>query len=265
MNLKNRIALVTGAGQSTEYKELIGIGQASALILAEAGAFVYVNDVSQKAAAATVSLIRQKGFQAEEVVADVSDENQIKHLMDYVKEHHGRLDILVHCAAIQMPVKLFELTERQWKRVFDVNLFGTFCVCRAAAAIMINQKEQYGNSRGKIVNLTSIHDTHPREDKYDYDASKAGITSLTRELALTLAPNHINVNAIAPGAIRTPMNKEFLTDPKKQVDAVKKIPWGRLGESEEVARLVLFLSSDESDYLTGCVIPVDGGRSLYNG
>lgn len=263
MNLKNRIALVTGAGQSMDCKEFIGIGQASALLLAEAGAFVYVNDVRQEAAAATVSLIRQKGFQAEEAVADVSNEDQIKHLMDYVKEQHGRLDVLVHCAAIQIPVDLFELTESQWKRVFDVNLFGTFCVCRAAAAIMIDQEERYGNSRGKIVNLTSIHDTHPRKGKYDYDASKAGITCLTRELALNLAPNHINVNAIAPGAIRTPMNQEYLTNPQTQVDAIKKIPWGRLGESEEVARLVLFLSSDESDYLTGCVIPVDGGRSLY--
>jgi len=261
LNFETKVALVTGAGQSIAGSHLSGIGQAVALNLAKAGAYIFVNDWNADAAERTVKMIISQGGQAESVVADVSDENQIIATVDRIQAQHVRIDILVHCAAVQYPVSLFDLQADQWRRVLDHNLFGTFCVARAVAKVMKTQNADEDRSRGKIVLLTSIHDARPRVGKFDYDAAKAGVSQLTRELALALAPDHINVNAIAPGAICTPMNI-ILEQDGVDKEAIKKIPWGRMGQSDEVAKLAMFLLSDDADYITGSVIPIDGGRSL---
>jgi glucose 1-dehydrogenase len=257
MHLNEKVSLITGGG--------MGIGRAIALLFAQAGSVVYVVDNNEEAAQQTVEIIRSQGGQAFPFVVDVTSERCVNAALNEILRSQDRIDILVHCAAVQYAKDFYELTARQWKKVINVNLFGTFCVCRAVAARMEKQDMKTGDNRGKIITLSSIHDIKPRLGKFDYDAAKAGVAQFTRELALLLAPLKINVNAISPGAIRTPMNQNLETDLNARTATVAKIPWGRMGEADEVAQLALFLASDLSGYITGCIIPIDGGRSLYNG
>lgn len=257
MILKDKTSLVTGAGN--------GIGRAVAVRLAKEGSTVYVNDVSLEAATSTSDLINEMGLDAVPVASDVSDSIGVKAMVDRIAAERPGLDILVHCAAIQTEAAFFDIKIEEWKKIIDVNLNGTFNICQACARVMKENEVEEGRSRGKIVTMSSIHDVIPRLNKFHYDASKGGVAIFTKELALALAPYRINVNSIAPGAIETPMNRNVLSDETVKKHVESRIPWGRMGYSEEVADLALFLVSGSAEYITGDIIRIDGGRSLFNG
>lgn len=258
IDLADKVCLVTGAG--------LGIGRETAIQLALAGCHVCFCDISARYAEEALSDLNalKPGCSAWAAIADVADPQAVDFMMADLTRRHGRLDVLVHCAAIQEEHEFFDITPDGWRRIIDVNLTGTLIVCQAAARLM---REQFDGikSAGKIINLTSIHDQMPRKNKYAYDASKAGISALTREMALALADWRINVNAIAPGVIDTPMNQVLRDDPRAMASAVARVPHGRAGSPSDVARLALFLASAAADYITGAIIPVDGGRSLFSG
>ncbi|MDQ4077400.1 MAG: beta-ketoacyl-ACP reductase [Chloroflexota bacterium] len=253
MHLKDRVALITGAGR--------GIGQATALRFAAEGARVAVNDVDQEAAQETVSAIQQAGGEAFVAPADITDRSQVEAMVDRIVERWDRLDILINNAGINrdaLTVRIKDdnvrkLGERDWDAVIDVNLKGSFLCAQAAAVPMIRQ------SYGKIVNTASVA-ALGNIGQANYSASKGGIVSLTRTLALELARYNINVNAIAPGGVKTRMTAGI---PEKIMDnLLQSIPFRRLAEPEEIASLHLFLASDEANYITGQVIFIDGGVSV---
>lgn len=248
MKLKGKISLVTGAGQ--------GIGRAIALIFAKEGASVIVNDIDLDKAAAVAEEINASGGRAIPVKADVSQSEEVSNMVAEALKHFGRIDILVNNAGIQTDSPFLDLSEEEWQRVIDVNLKGVFLCSQTVA------KEMVKHRKGKIINISSIHQSIPRRNRAHYDASKAGIEILTKDMALELASYKINVNCIAPGAIATPMNKDILDSPEGIAEMNSKIPWGRMGKPEEVAQVALFLASDEADYIIGSTIYIDGGLSL---
>ncbi len=253
MRLKDRIALITGAGQ--------GIGRATAMRFAAEGARVAVNDVDQGAGEQTVAAIAQAGGEALFVPADVTDRAQVEAMVQTIIERWGRLDILINNAGITrdaLTVRLKDdeiqkMDEAAWDAVLTVNLKGTFLCAQAAAVPMIRQ------NYGKIVNTASVG-MCGNIGQANYSASKAGVVGLTRTLALELARYNINVNCIAPGGVKTRMTAAI---PEKIMDGLlQRIPFRRLAEPEEVAALHLFLASDESAYITGQVIFIDGGLTV---
>jgi len=253
MRLKDRVALITGAGQ--------GIGRATALRFATEGARVAVNDVDQDAAKEAVAAIQQAGGEAFFAAADVTDRVQVQAVVDQIVEQWGRLDILINNAGITRDAltvrikddEVQKMDEAAWDAVLNVNLKGPFLCAQAAALPMIRQ--QYG----KIVNTASVG-MCGNIGQANYSASKAGIVGLTRTLALELARYNINVNCIAPGGVKTRMAAAI---PEKILEGlVQRIPFRRLAEPEEVAALHLFLASDESAYITGQVVFIDGGLTV---
>ncbi len=244
-----KTAIVTGGAK--------GIGRKVAEKLLADGYNIVIADSDDTAAESLAADLRPHAIaRLLPVHTDVSEEASVAEMVRQTIAEFGSIDVLVHCAAIQKPLAFEDLTYEEWKRVIDVNLNGTFLCCKYVSAEMIKNKS------GKIVNLTSIHDSLPRLNKFNYDASKAGVSIFTKELALQLAPYRINVNAVAPGAIKTPMNDSILSDADEQKIVEERIPWKRMGEAEEVAELVSFLVSAKSDYITGAIIAIDGGRSL---
>ncbi|HEX2946825.1 MAG TPA: SDR family NAD(P)-dependent oxidoreductase [Clostridia bacterium] len=248
MKLKNKISIVTGAGK--------GIGREIAIMFAKEGSRVVVNDIDPDCAKDAAEEICRLGFEAFPVCADVSDESEVNEMFSEVIKKYNGIDILVNNAGIQLVTPFLQMQADEWKKVMDVNLLGTFLCSKAAAPHMIKQ------NGGKIVNLSSIHYFRPRLNKFHYDASKAGVAIFTEELALELAKYKINVNCIAPGAIETPMNSDILASKESIRQVVSRIPWGRMGKTEDIAKLALFLVSDDSEYITGSIINIDGGRSL---
>ncbi|MDY6866047.1 MAG: glucose 1-dehydrogenase [Halobacteriota archaeon] len=248
MKLKDKISIVTGAGQ--------GIGKDISLTFAKEGSYVIVNDLDLDKATVVAEEISASGGVAVPVKADVSQSKEVCNMVAEVINKFGRIDILVNNAGIQTDTPFLELSEEEWQRIIDVNLKGTFLFTQIVAREMVRQR------KGKIINISSIHQSTPRFNKAHYDASKAGIAMLTKDVALELAPYKINVNCIAPGIIATPMNKDILNSPEKMAETNSKIPWKRIGEPEEVAKVALFLASDESNYITGTTICIDGGLSL---
>lgn len=248
MRLINKVSLVTGAGK--------GIGKSIALTLANEGSCVVINDINLDDANAVVREIIDCGGKSISIKADVSQSREIKSMVMESIKNFGRIDILVNNAGIQTIIPFLELSEEDWQRVIDVNLKGTFLCSQIVAKEMVKQ------GKGKIVNISSIHHSIPRFNKIHYDVSKAGITMLTKDMALELSKYKINVNSVAPGAIMTPMNKDIIESRVKIAEIESKIPWKRMGKPEEVAQAVLYLVSDESDYVTGSTINVDGGSSL---
>jgi NAD(P)-dependent dehydrogenase (short-subunit alcohol dehydrogenase family) len=247
--LKGKIAIVTGAGQ--------GIGKAISLELAKEGAKVVVSDINPKGIDDTVKEIKKSGAQAIGIRTDVAITEEVEKMVKETVEKFKTVDILVNNAGIFPFAPLLEMTDEQWNRVLDVNLKGCFNCTRAVAPIMVKKK------RGKIVNIASIAAIVGFPNLVHYCASKGGVLGLTRAVALELAP-HINVNAIAPGYIRTPGTEATTKyiDEETAKRFIENSPLKRMGEPEDIAKAVVFLVSDDSDYITGETLVIDGGWTV---
>jgi len=251
MLLPGKVAVVTGAGR--------GMGRAIALVLAREGANVVVN--SQSETCETVANeIKALGGQAIPVKADVSKFDEVKKMIDLAIENFGKIDILVNNAGIFIGLApLFEIKEEDWNRVFDVNLKGVFYCCKAVIPYMMKRRS------GKIINISSIDPMRgagfPMGGAH-YAASKAGVIAITKCLARELGPYGICVNSVAPGEIETDLSRGELDTPEKRAEFERQIPLGRIGQPEDVAKVVVFLASDLADYITGEIIKCDGGWQL---
>lgn len=258
-DLRHQTALVTGGSS--------GIGYATALRLAAANAAVVINHLPKEkdAADAAVEKIAACGGQAMAIAADVSDEAQVEEMYTKAVERFGSLHILVNNAGIPGDSAFEDMSLDEWSRVLDVNLTGQFLCARAAIRIFLSRGMQPEISRalGKIICISSVHQRIPWALHANYVASKGGVTLLMQTLAQEFADRKIRLNGIAPGAIRTPVNKSVWEDENQLAELMKRIPYDRIGEPEDIANTVLWLASDMSDYITGATIYVDGGMSLY--
>jgi 3-oxoacyl-[acyl-carrier protein] reductase len=244
MKFKNKVVLVTGSSR--------GIGRATAIEFAKEGAKVIVNYYnSKKEADSVVNVIKKLGSEAIAIKCDVSDEKQVKQMFDEVIKRFDRLDILVNNTGIVFDVPFFKRTMEQWRRTLEVNLTGVYICSKYAAQSMLKR------GGGHIINISSTNGINTyNPNSVDYSAAKAGVINLTKTMAIELAPN-ILVNCVAPGWIETEMNENL---PKNYIEKeTEKIYLRRFGKPEEIAKVVLFLASDDSSYLTGSVIVVDGG------
>jgi len=247
MEFEGRVALVTGAAS--------GIGRACAAELARGGADLAVVDVAGEVALAQAeNFLREWGGRVVSFRADVSDHARAGVVVEETLARLGRLDILVNAAGIASDAPLWEMSEEQWQRVMDVNLKGAFNYTQAAARVFRQRRA------GKIVNIASIEAERGRFGLSNYAASKAGLVALTRSAAAELGRYNVNVNAVAPGFVRTPL-VERLTDALKE-EAARASAFGRLGEPEDVAHAVAFLCSERARHITGAVLRVDGGQLL---
>lgn len=251
-------ALVTGASS--------GIGRAVALALGAAGADVGVNHVTRREDAdAVADEIRKSGTAAVALEADVSNEEQVVAMFHTAVEHFGRLDILVANAGVQRDAPFADMTLADWNTVIAINLTGQFLCCREAVRTMSRQGVTAGLSKaaGKIICMSSVHERIPWAGHVNYAASKGGVMMLMQSLAQEVAPLKIRVNSIAPGAIRTPINAPAWSSPQALAGLLTLIPYGRIGEPEDVARAAVWLASDDADYVTGATLFIDGGMTLY--
>lgn len=251
LNLHAKRALVTGANS--------GIGEATALMLADAGADVMVNYVDgTQAAEAVAAAVMAKGKRSAAVRADISDAGQVASMVARMVQDWGGIDILVNNAGIDGKAALsWDADVDAWRKVIEVNLLGTFLCSREALRHMVPQKA------GVIVNMSSVHEIIPWSGYSAYAASKAAVSMLTKTLAQEAAPFNVRVLALAPGAVRTPINRNVWADAAGLADLNKKIPMGRLGEPDEVARMVAVLASGFASYATGTTVFVDGGMTDY--
>lgn len=248
MKLKNKVAVITGARR--------GMGRTHALLLAKEGAKVVVSDISLEDCQKVVREIKKDGGEAIAVKCDVSQKKDVDEMVKKTIKSFGKIDILVNNAGILQFKPFLELTEQDWDRILGVNLKGYFLCAQACAKEMIKQKS------GVIVNIASIAMGGMGvgfPNIVHYSASKGGIVAMTEALALEMAPYNIRVNAIAPGAIDTPMSAPSKEDEKTMEVTLARIPMHRMGKPEEVSKTVLFLVSNESSYITGSVVVVDGG------
>lgn len=243
--LKDKIAIVTGAGS--------GIGRAIAIEFAKEGAKVVASDINEDTAQETVKLITEKDGEAIAIKTDVSNKEDIDAMVKKAINEFGGLDILVNNAGVALMADLANTTDEIWQKTIDVDLKGVFLGIRAAAPEM----EKRG--KGKIINTASIAGKIGFPGITAYCAAKGGVVNLTRETALDLATKKINVNAIAPGVIKTNMTVDILKDPKQAEGMLAQTPLGRFGEPEDIAHLAVYLASDESDFMTGQTIAIDGG------
>ncbi len=256
--LQGQRAIVTGASS--------GIGEAVARALAAAGAKTVVNYHSKDGAAdAIVSEIVAAGGEAIAVQADISDEQQVRHLFQSAIDAWGSVDILVNNAGIQVDAAFVDMTLAQWQKVIDVNLTGQFLCAREATREFLRRGVQKALScaAGKIIFISSVHEVIPWAGHVNYAASKGGVGMLMRTIAQELAAQRIRVNSIAPGAIRTPINRVAWETSAAADNLLEMIPYGRIGVPEDIGKAALWLASDASDYVTGETLYVDGGMMLY--
>lgn len=251
ISLGGKRALVTGANS--------GIGAAVARALASAGAGVALNYVAQpEAAAELVATIGGGGGQAWAFEADVSDPRQVAAMFEAVDRRWDGIDILVNNAGVDGPRAVaWESDPAEWLRVIRVDLLGAFHCAREALRRMVARRS------GVVLNLTSVHEKIAWSGYSAYTAAKAGLSMLTKTLAQEAAPHGVRVVALAPGAIRTSINRAAWSDPAGLADLLGKIPMGRMGEPEEIARVAVFLVSDAASYLTGSTVYVDGAMTDY--
>jgi len=258
--LAGQKALITGANS--------GIGRGVALKLGEAGADVVVNYVDDEAAAeAVVAAIREAGADAIAIKADVSSESEVAAMFEQAIGHFGTVDILVNNAGLQRDAGFPEMTLEQWRKVLDVNLTGQFLCARRAVTEFLRRGvvPSVSCAAGKIICISSVHQEIPWAGHVNYATSKGGIKLLMQTLAQELAPHRIRVNGIAPGAIRTPINTSAWSTPEAYAKLMTLIPYGRIGEPEDIARAAVWLASDHADYVVGTTLFVDGGMTLYPG
>lgn len=252
MRLKDKVALITGSGS--------GIGRATAILFAKEGAKVAVADYVRNAGEETVEIIKNAGGEAFFISVDVSNANDVQKMIEETVNHYGKLDILFNNAGINIPAPITETTEELWDKIMNINLKGVFLGCKYAVPVM---KKQGG---GVIINTASIFAFAGFVNDSAYCASKGGVYAFTRALALEVAPFNIRVNCICPGTTLTPLVQgvwKKLGKPEERASAtIQQIPLGRLGKPEDMANAALFLASDESSFVTGAAIIVDGGFTV---
>lgn len=258
--LTGQKALVTGANS--------GIGQGVAIGLGQAGADVVVNYVSgDEAANAVVDQIRRSGAKAFAHKADVSSEDQVADMFKHMVQEFGTIDILVNNAGLQRDAAFREMTLERWNTVLGVNLTGQFLCAREAIREFLRRGivPSVSCAAGKIICMSSVHQEIPWGGHANYATSKGGIKLMMESLAQEVAPHRIRVNAIAPGAIRTPINTVAWQTPEAYAQLMTLVPYGRIGEPEDIARAAVWLASDHSDYVVGTTLFIDGGMTLYPG
>lgn len=245
MLLKNKVAIITGAKQ--------GIGFGIALAFAKEGCNVVISDIAQADCEKAAKKLEKFGVKTLAIACDVSKKTEVDNLINKTVNKFGKLDILVNNAGIFPFVPFLEMTEVDWDKVIDINLKSIFLCSKTA----INKMK----AGGKIVNISSIASLVGFEGLVHYCASKGGVNSMIRALALELADKKINVNAVAPGAIETPGATKSMTDDAKKA-SIATIPWKKMGTPDDIAQATLFLASDKANYITGQVLVVDGGWTL---
>lgn len=252
--LEGKVAIVTGSDS--------GIGQATAVELAKEGADVVITyHRDEGGAEETKRQVEAQGRRAIVVKIDVRSHDEVRELFRATEEQLGTPYILVNNAAVNASGKtVAEMSDDDWDLELKTNLYGPFYCCKE----FIRARAGSGG-RGKIINMSSVHEEIPMPGAAGYDASKAGLKGLTRTLALELADQHINVNNIAPGMILTPMNIEAIRDPNQREQQESHIPWRRAGEPWEVAKLAVYLASEDADYVTGQTFTIDGGLTVNVG
>ncbi len=261
LGLTDQVAIVTGASS--------GLGRACALALGQAGATVVVNHLPRSAreAGAVVAAIEQEGGSALAVTADISQEDEVEALFEVARREFGTVHILINNAGIQDGAPFQDMTLAQWRRVIDINLTGQFLCARAAVREFLRRgmQPEISCALGKIICMSSVHQTIPWAFETNYAASKGGVMLLMQSLAQELSHQNIRVNAIAPGAIQTPINRAAWETEESLAELLKLIPYGRIGDPADVAQAALWLASDLSDYVIGTTLFVDGGMALYPG
>ncbi len=248
MRLQDKVAIVTGAAR--------GIGKAIAQGFAREGARVIVADILGEQAEQTAAEMRAAGGAAIAAAVDLADLAIHESLVNTACEQFGRLDILVNNAAIEPRAAFLNATPEEWEQTLNVNLRAPYFLSQRAAHAMLR------TGGGRVINLASTHEIRPLRNISMYSISKGGLMMLTKSLALELAEHRINVNAIAPGAILTELNRAVLEDDAYRDKATAKIPQGRIGATSDLIGAAIFLASDEADYVTGTTIYVDGGLLL---
>ena len=258
--LKGQSALVTGASS--------GIGKAVAIALANDGATVVVNYSSHPERGQEVAdEIKANGGTAIVYQADVSKEKEVQAMFQAMYKEFGTIDILINNAGLQKDSSFVDMTLSDWQKVIDVNLTGQFLCGREAAREFLKRGvvPEKSVAAGKIICMSSVHEVIPWSGHVNYATSKGGIMLLMKSMAQELAPQKIRVNSIAPGAIQTPINKDAWETPEALDKLLTLIPYKRIGQPEDIGKVAVWLASDESDYITGATIFVDGGMTLYPG
>jgi glucose 1-dehydrogenase len=258
LDLAGQAAIVTGASS--------GIGAAVAVGLARAGARVVVNYRGEREGAdKTAAAVREAGSEALIIHADVSKEDEVEAMFAEAKRAFGTIHILVANAGLQRDAPSESLSLNDWRTVIDVNLTGQFLCCRAAIREFLARGPQPAISRatGKIICMSSVHERIMWAGHVNYAASKGGVMLMMQSLAQEFADRGIRINSIAPGAIKTPINRPAWETPEALEKLLKLIPYGRIGEPEDIANAAIWLASDHSDYVTGTTLFVDGGMTLY--
>ena len=256
--LHGQKALVTGASS--------GIGLAIAVALGHAGADVVVNYASHEdEAEAAVEEIRGAGVRSFSHRADISRETEVRPMFERAIAQLGTLDILVNNAGLQRDAPFQDMTLEQWNKVIEVNLSGQFLCAREAVREFCRRGivPQVSRAAGKIICISSVHEVIPWAGHANYAASKGGVMLMMKSLAQEVAPLGVRVNSIAPGAIRTPINTAAWGTPDAYAELMKLVPYKRIGEPADIARAAVWLASDESDYVVGTTLYVDGGMMLY--
>ena len=258
--LQGQTALVTGANS--------GIGKGIAIALANDGANVVINYVSKpEEADAVVEEIKANGGNAIALKADVSNEAEVQEMFRQAIAHYGTIDILVNNAGLQKDSPFKDMSLADWQLVINVNLTGQFLCAREAVREFLRRGmiPERSKALGKIICVSSVHEVIPWGGHVNYATSKGGIMMLMKSMAQELAPQKIRINSIGPGAIQTPINRSAWDTPDALNSLLTLIPYGRIGKTEDIGHLAVWLASDESDYITGTTVFMDGGMTLYPG
>lgn len=258
--LSGQTAIVTGASS--------GIGKACAISLGSAGANVVVNYSGNAISAAeTVEAIQSMGSKAIAVKADVSQQEQVRSMFKETISTFGTVDILVNNAGVQKDASFVDMTVEEWDFVMNINLRGQFLCAQEAAREYLRRgpRPEISRALGKIICMSSVHELIPWAGHVNYAASKGGVMLFMKSIAQELGEKGIRVNSIAPGAIKTPINRMAWETPEAEKELLKLIPYGRVGETQDIGNAVVWLCSDDSDYIHGETITVDGGMTLYPG